>query len=82
MGKRNQSSTDEKMQAEHHLGPIGTRRKSSAKQTFSASVALPLTLLERLDAWCAQQFVVPSRSAAMRKILTSFLDEAEKTKGE
>ena len=61
----------------HDFGPIGTRRKPS-KQNLNASVALPLALLERLDVWCNRQYVVPSRSAAMRTILTNFLDEAEK----
>ena len=61
----------------HDFGPIGTRRKPS-KQNLSASVALPVALLERLDGWRERQFVVPSRSAAMRTILSSFLDQAEK----
>ena len=58
------------------LGPIGTRRK--VKNTH-VGLEMPSKLVDRLDVWREQQFVVPSRNAAIRRILEEFLDRVEKS---
>jgi hypothetical protein len=60
--------------SDHKLSPIGTRRPRPPRGR-QFSLYLSRDLLVRLETWRASQSVPPTRAAAIRHILTDFLDQ-------
>lgn len=50
---------------------MSTKHKEAVSETSEVRTKLPLDVLDRIDAWRAQQSDKPSRSEAVKRLLTA-----------
>ena len=53
------------------------KRDNTREELTQIQLRLPASLIERLDYWRGRERDVPTRSVAMRRILSAFLDRED-----